>query len=88
MRQIIPDFCIWIYPTNEDDVSKIIKNVASKHSSGADAISNVILKSVAHDNTGTFVKLINYSLVTGVSPEQLAVAKVNQFYKKNDQKMS
>ena len=37
MRQIIPDFCIWLYPTNEDEVSKIITNLAKKHSSGADA---------------------------------------------------
>ena len=85
MRQIIPDFCIWLYATNEE-VSKIITNLANKHSSGADAKSNVTLKSIAHAITGTLVKLINYSLVTWVFPEQIAVAKVIPFYKKGSKR--
>ena len=75
-REIIPDCCIWLYPTNEDEVSEIIMNLANKHSAVARAISNVILKSTAHASTGTLVKMISYTFVTRVCPEQLAVAKV------------
>ena len=81
-HQIIPDFCIWLYLTNEDEVSKIMTNLANKHSSGADAISDVILKSTADAITETLVKLIDHSMVTGVFPEQLAVAKVIPLYEK------
>ena len=82
MCQIIADFCIRLYPTNGDEFPKIKTNPADNHSSGADAISNVILKSIAQAIMGTMVKLINYSLVTGVFPEQLAMAKVIRLYKK------
>ena len=82
IRQIISDFCIWLYPTNENEVSKIKTNLATKHSSSTDAISNVILKCIAHAITGTLVKFINYSLVTGFFPEQLALAKVIPLYEK------
>ena len=76
MRLVSPDFCIWLYPTNEEEVPKTITNPVNKLSSGADAINNIIVMSIAHAITRTIVKLINYSLVTGSLPEQLAVGNI------------
>ena len=80
--QINPEFCFRLYHTKEIEVSKIVTNFANKHSSGADALGIVILKSTAPAITGTLVQLIKYSLITGVFLEQLAVAKVIASYEK------
>ena len=82
MRQLFPVLCIWLYPTNENEVSKTITNLSTNFSSGADAKNHVVLKTVAPAITRTAVRLINDSLNTGVFPEQPAVAKVNPLYKK------
>ena len=75
MRPKIFDFFFRLYPTNEDIVSKNKTNFAKKHSSGAAAVSNIILKLISHDVTRILVKRTNFSLVTGVFAEKLAVAE-------------
>ena len=57
-------------------------DLANKRSSGADANNYVVLQSIALAKRGTLVKLINFSVVTRVFPEQLAVAKVILLIKK------
>ena len=82
MRQINPDFSIRRYPTKKEEMFNFITILRNKHSSGADAIKKVILKSIAYAITRKLVQLINCSLVTKVFSEQLAVTKVNPLNEK------
>ena len=72
---------------NPDDVLKIINTLKSKSSYGNDYISNKLLKQIKHELCPTSSMIINQSLVTGVFPDKLKIAKVVPIYKKGDERM-
>ena len=67
------------------DVEKIVKNLASKNSSGHDGISARFLKRILETVTLPLTHIINQSLCTGIFPDRLKIAKVVPLIKKGDQ---
>ena len=69
---------------NSDDVIKYIKELKSKSSSGHDGISSIMLKHIARKIAPTLSIIINQSLLTGIFPDTLKIAKISPVYKKED----
>lgn len=69
---------------NIEDVTKTIKNLKSKSSSGHDGISTILLKKIAPVISAQLTTIINQSLITGIFPNKLKIAKVSPLYKKDD----
>jgi hypothetical protein len=60
----------------------IIKGLHNKKSTGIDEISEHIIKKYYPKITNVLTYIINLSLSTGYSPDQLKIAKVKPLYKK------
>ena len=65
-------------------MTKIIKNLASKNSSGHDDISARFIKRILETITPPLTH-INQSLCTGIFPDRLKIAEVIPLFKKDDQ---
>ena len=63
---------------------RIIKNLKLSSSNGHDGISSELLKLLSDDISRCITLLINQSLMSGIFPDQLKIAKVTPIYKKND----
>lgn len=70
--------------TSEDEVKKIVHSLKSKSSSGPDGISVNLLKFLAPALITPMKIIINQSLLTGIYPEKLKIAKVIPLYKKGE----
>ena len=66
------------------EVVSIINKLKNKTSSGKDEISNKLLKSIKDEISEPLTVIINQSLLTGIFPEKLKIAKVKPLYKKGD----
>ena len=73
-----------IHPTDHLEVSKIIKQLKNKKSTGHDGISNEILKCCSPVVDSFLADAINKAINEHVFPETLKVAKVIPLYKKGD----
>ena len=69
---------------NEREVLSIINKLKNKTSSGKDGISNKLLKSIKLEISEAIAIIINQSILTGIFPDQLKLAKVKPLYKKGD----
>ena len=69
---------------NEREVLSIINKLKNKTSSGKDGISNKLLKSIKSEISEAIAIIINQSILTGIFPDQLKLAKVKPLYKKGD----
>ena len=69
---------------SSEDISKIIRKFKPKPSSGHDGISLKLLKFIAPAIIEPLTHLVNQSLVTGIFPDKLKVAKVLPLFKKGD----
>ena len=69
---------------DEDTVSKLIDNINSKNSSGADELSTILIKLVKSDLLEPLTTIINQSLHTGIFPDKLKIAEVIFKKKKGD----
>lgn len=69
---------------DEDNVCKIIKSLQSKTSFGHDGISTKLLKNIAPVILTPLTLIINQSLITGIFPTELKIAKVIPLHKKDD----
>jgi hypothetical protein len=69
---------------NKDDVKKIINTLKNKSTSGADRISNKILKHIKDEIAEPISIIINQSLNLGIFPTKLKIAKVTPVHKKGD----
>ena len=67
-----------------DYVIKMIAELKSKSSFGHDGISSILLKKVSPEISKVLTCIINQSLVTGIFPNSLKVAKISPIYKKED----
>ena len=54
---------------DEDTVAKLIDNINSKHSSGVDELSTILIKLVKSDLLKPLTTIINKSLHTGIFPD-------------------
>ena len=75
---------IYLSPTDEQEVLKLISNFKSKKSTGHDNISSIILKSVAPSISWPLMIAINKSIESGIVPKFFKIAKVIPIYKAKD----
>ena len=71
-------------PINENDVRKVFKDLTPKSSSGLDEISTKLLKYIQDPLIPVLCITINQSLLNGIFPDKLKLAKVKPLYKKGD----
>lgn len=69
-------------PVTEDELDKIIDSLANKWSSGYDEVPFSVIKYVKLELVKPLTHLINSSLITGLFPNKLKIAKVVPIYKK------
>ena len=67
-----------------EDTNKIIKSLKTKTSTGDDGISVKLMKYLAPALINALTLIINQSLITGIFPDQLKIAKVIPSYKKDN----
>ena len=72
---------------NSDIVDKTILELSSKNSCGADGLSTNLLKRISKIIAPPLCVIINQSLVTGIFPDRLKIAKVIPLFKKGDDHM-
>ena len=72
---------------DESNFDKVIQSLHTKTSSGHDGISVKLLKYLAPGLRQPSTFIINQSLLTGIFPEKLKIAKVLPLFKKNDCKI-
>jgi hypothetical protein len=67
-----------------DDVCKSIKTLSTKDSVGYDGISTKLLKTIAPILIDCLTLIINQSLITGIFPRGLKIARIVPLHKKDD----
>ena len=84
----IPDFekTMFVHPTNEKEISEILRGLKNKKSSGHDGISNEILKCCSPIIEPFLVKIFNQCIENCIFPDCFKIAKVIPLYKKGDKK--
>ena len=75
---------IFLYPTDDGEVSSIIRLLKPKTSSGHDGISSKLIKQTYVPILQPLVKIINLSLETGIVPAKMKRAKVIPIFKSGD----
>lgn len=75
---------IFLRPADEAEVFDCINNLKNKKSSGADGISNFIIKCCAIHLTKPLCRLINLAIEQSSFPDILKLAKINPIFKKGD----
>ena len=70
--------------TSEEMVTKVINCFKLKRSAGYDSISTELLKLISPSIVPSLTLIINQSLITGIFPDKLKIAKVIPVYKKNE----
>ena len=68
----------------ENDVLKYLSSLRTKNSAGFDGISVKLLKRLSSALINPLTLIINQSLVTGIFPKKLKIAKVLPLFKKDD----
>ena len=69
---------------DKDDVMKTITSLKAKESAGYDGLSTKLLKIIGPVILKPLTLILNQSLVTGIFPDKLKIAKVVPLYKKDD----
>ncbi|KAI0242919.1 hypothetical protein LSAT2_010547, partial [Lamellibrachia satsuma] len=68
-------------PTNSEEIINIVKKANSKKSSGFDNVDPHIIKQIIPQITNQLAHIFNNSLMTGIVPSKLKIAKVIPLYK-------
>ena len=66
---------------SENDVLKPLSSLCTKNTAGIDGISVKLLKKLSSALTNPLTLIINQSLVTGIFPTELKIAKVLPLFK-------
>ena len=69
---------------NVDILTKVIKSLKTKNSAGPDGISTKLLKYLSPALVKPLTLIINQSIISGIFPDRLKIAKVLPLYKKDD----
>jgi hypothetical protein len=75
---------IFFHPTDENEISDIVKRFKNGKSAGYDDVSPTIVKRVIPFISYPLAHIFNLSLSTGVFPSALKLAKVIPIFKKDD----
>ena len=78
---------MYMIPTESDEISKIIKSLKTKKSTGHDNISITMLKSLHSELSKPLASIINMSLVKGIIPNTMKLAKVIPIYKAKNKEL-
>ena len=79
---------LYLSPTNEKELEKLIQSLPNKNSSGYDNISNVLLKKISPEILTPLTIVFNSSLSEGAFPRQMKLAEVVPLYKNNCMSMA
>ena len=75
---------IFIMPTTDTEILKIVGKMKSKSSCGYDDISSKLLKQTINGIITPLVHIINLSLSSGIFPDKMKIAKVIPIFKANE----
>ena len=77
--------CSFAFSTVDTDyIKKMIASLKSKSSFGHDGVSGILLKHLSPEIYKVLTCIINQSLMTGIFPSSLKIAKISPIYKKED----
>ena len=72
---------MFLEPTTEHEVDRLIDSLKNKKSSGYDQINNLLLKDLKDEILKPLTKIFNQSLSDGVFPDRMKSADVVPLYK-------
>ena len=72
---------LFMHPTTENEIRKIVQEMDNKTSSGHDDISNVLLKKIIDTISTPLCSIFNKSLTEGQFPSLMKAADVVPLYK-------
>ena len=75
------DKCMFMYPTDMEEINSLIRLLPSKTSSGFDDISNTLLKRIGHNILIPLNIIFNKSLNCGIFPELMKRADISPLFK-------
>ena len=78
---------IFMEPTSQCEVLKIINSLPSKKSSGYDGISNVVLKEIAPTILNPLTTMFNMSLTQGIFPDCMKLAEIIALHKSKNREL-
>ena len=74
---------IFLHPITEVEIIRYIDKLEPKRSSGYDNINNIILKELQHIISEPLSTIFNNSLLQGIFPNKMKIAKVVPLHKSN-----
>ena len=86
MESINVDQSIYLVPTDVNEIHRILKQIKTK-SAGWDEINNEVIMQSFHTFSNVLVHLVNLSLLNGVFPNEMKIAKVIPLYKNGNNKI-
>ena len=84
-KNILSSFTFELYEI--EDTDKLIKSLKTKDSFGPDGVSTKLVKAIAPGILLPLTIILNQSLLTGIFPDSLKIAKVIPLYKKEDREL-
>lgn len=78
------DSSMFLYPTDEIEISKIVASLRNTNAVGYDGVSTNVIKSAKNDIAPILSYLVNLSFVQGIFPDKLKIASLKPIYKKDD----
>ena len=72
---------LYLFPTDTNEISKILGKCANKKGAGDDGISLVLLKQLSSTISYPIARLVNMSFEQGVFTTAMKIAKVMPIYK-------
>ena len=79
-----PDEDFKLFPVSLEQLFLLVKGLKNKNSSGADLLSNKLLKQAIYPLASPLKKLIDLSFKTGYVPSQMTIAKVIPIHKEGE----
>ena len=78
------NYNLFMTPTSQHEILKIITTLKNKQSSGYDNLSNILLKQLCPEICAPLSIIFNKSLSEGIFPEKMKLAEVIPVYKSKD----
>ena len=75
---------LFLMPTNEAELLKLVNSLKSKKSPGFDGIKNELIKDIVQGIVIPLVYIFNLSFLSGIVPKRMKIAKVVPIFKKGD----
>ena len=75
---------IYLTPTSQIEVERLIKKLPNKSSSGYDNFNNILLKKLCRELLAPLTMICNTSMMTGIFPKQMKTAVVIPLFKSKE----